>query len=542
MSNTTYLFSSFLQNPEFFFQGYCFIGSDYIFGELGAREYVQNTNEEIIAGQDGCYITVKKSGENFVFGSDYSGYKKILYFKDPVTESWAVSNSLKVLVEHLRENSIEVTPNFPLIKLMSQIETSTQQLVTYSTIANEIQLLPLNTTLEIGPKTLIIHKIEYDDNKTYEELIYNFVEVWSSRFATMMSNESLNITQALTGGLDSRAIFALSNLAKQSLPEGISSKYKLICGLTKGERVDLDIAEEISEYYGYTLNDKNIKDAKLDKLNVWQNYMYWKDISLGLYRPIYFPNSKINPYSISIGGGGGETFKPAYGNYMKPNNFSGLINNLRSKVDDDALEIHLENDLKNTLNKLVYINEAKDLDHLILHCVHFRTRFHAGLFPQYKVAFTPLSSSYLQKMFTKEFIDKVNSSQVLYDLISFMEGLLDFSYDYRDKEPTTKNIDNLIDVDKPLNISIGKVYIGNKNSKVLEDENPNGTEFKSPLELLQKNFNQAREKKLVQSIWGEEFISNAEKVLNEAISNKRFRYASDANAISAILATGIFEA
>lgn len=538
MSDITYLFSSFKENPEFFFQGYCFIGNNYIYGFEGANSYMQETSNSVNPGQDGCYITVEKKGDNYLFGSDYSGYKKVLYFKDPITESWAVSNSLNLLVNHLRENSIEVTPNFSLINLMSQIETSTQQPISYNTIANEIKLLPLNTTLEIGNKVLIINKILIDNDKSYKELMVDFIEVWSSRFATLMTDGSLNITQALTGGLDSRAVFALSSLAKEHISDTVNANYKLICGLTKGETIDLDIAQTISDNYGYTLNDEKVKKASSIKLDNMERYKNWKDISLGLYRPVYFPDTAIDPYSISIGGGGGETYKPAYGNYMKPNNFDGLINNLIRKVGVTELEVQIENDLRNTLNQLNYINNSKDLDHLILHCVHFRTRFHAGLFPQYKVTFTPLSSSYLKHMSTNENIEKIKDSQVLYDLINLVDGLLGFPFDDIYKEPKVYNITNLLKIDRPINIEVGKVYIDDKALSKMEYNLENNSN--QPLELLKEDFDSACQKKLVKSVWGNEFISKAESMLNLAISQGKFRYASDAGVVSAIISTSLF--
>jgi len=542
IDSTTYLFSSFIDNPDYFFQGYCFIDNDYVYGLGGAVGYLQDTGRKIEIGEDGCYVVVNRDRDDFIFGSDHSGYKKILYFKDEVTGEWAVSNSMNLLVEHLRNNSIEVTPNLSLIKLMSQIETSVQQLVSFNTIANEIKILPLNTFLKIGRQSLIISKINkpITDEQSYEELIVSFAEIWASRFATIMLSDKLYITQAITGGLDSRSVFALSNLAKNSLNGHINSRYKLVCGLTKGETIDLDVAKKISEKYEYKLNDQEVSFPKPNKININQKYKCWKDICLGLYRPIYFPDRAVDPITISIGGGGGENNRPSYGNYMKPNSFEGLIKNLCRRVVAPELKVQITNDLRNTLKKLEFINGKKGLDPLILHYKNFRNRFHAGLFPQYKVTFTPLSSLYLDKIATHKNLDKINSSQVLYDLIGMVEGLLEIPFDYSHKDPTSDNILSLVCLKKPLNIKPGKSFIGTDECVVDINAEP-FIEAISPLTLLEEDFNKARAKSIVKSIWSEDFILNAQDILNDAIKNGRFKYASDGTPISAVIATGLFE-
>ena len=59
-NNATYLLSSFEENSDEFFQGYCFDKEDFIFGQSGADEYLKATGKDISFGEDGCYVLAKK--------------------------------------------------------------------------------------------------------------------------------------------------------------------------------------------------------------------------------------------------------------------------------------------------------------------------------------------------------------------------------------------------------------------------------------------------------------------------------------------------
>ena len=153
MSNSTFLLSSFHNNSDFLFQGYCFVDCDYIFGQKGAERYISETGNRIEGGEDGCYVVAYRTGDEYRISCDYAGYKKILYYFDPMSRVWAVSNSLNVLISHLKRKGIIVTPNLSQLYFHAQVkEMFGQQLASFSTIANHIRLLPTCCNLIIGEK------------------------------------------------------------------------------------------------------------------------------------------------------------------------------------------------------------------------------------------------------------------------------------------------------------------------------------------------------------------------------------------------------
>ncbi len=540
-NSTTYLYSSFSDNPDFFFQGYCFVGNDYIYGLDGASSYVKQSGKALGFGEDGCYILAKKQGDNFVFGSDHSGYKKIFYYKDEISGAWVVSNSLNLMVMHLKEKGIQVTPNFAQLIALSKSPTPTQQPTSFNTIVNEIKLLPLNTFLLVGKHVLNVecHKSFKASDTSYNELLADFIETWSSRLATILNNKNLVIEQALTGGVDSRSVFSLTELAKKSLNNKIIADHFLNCGLTRGDTRDIDVAEKISDHYGYPLNPKRDNYEGRVKLNNSQRYNEWKNVCLGTYAPIYFPSLLISPIHTSIGGGGGENHRPFYADYLKSHDYKQLINSVCKGISDPIFKMSINNSMLSTFAHLKYINQISADELLNAHYKNFRNRFHIGLFPQYRVTFTPLSSKLLDKLAAADNMDKIRSSQILYDLMSLVEGLIDFAFDDAKKLPDSNQLKNLTDLGKNFDIKLGDCYIDNTVDYAISAQNDSTVE--SPIIRLKQDFDLACKSQIVKTLWGEDYITKAKAMMEVAIENGKLPYAADGRSISVIVATGLFE-
>jgi len=535
----TYLLSSFKHNPERFFQGYCFDKENFIFGQEGADIYFSETGREIALGEDGCYVSAKKTDSGYEIGSDYSGYKKILYFKDEKSGEWAVSNSLTRLIEHLSENLIKVTPNIELIMMMHIGISVFQQPITFNTIANEIKILPLNSILSIGSNILEVKKIDDPTflDTDYSKMLTDFVTMWSSRIATLFSCKDFFIQQGLTGGLDSRAVFSLSNLAKEG--QKVNADYRLVSNLTRGDDIDIKIAEKITSYYGYELNDKSPPTSyNPQKLDAQEKYLSWRETSLGLYHPIYFPGFEVDYRKVSIGGHGGENYRIFYAKSPKIYDYDSFIESLSKNLKDAKLKKNLVNSLYETLSTIKDFDKYGDeMDPLMLHYKHFRNRFHSGLFPQYRVTFSPLSSKYLAGIASKDNHQKIESSQILYDLISLTDQLLGIPYDDPNKYPSNENLSQLIEVNINVSPILGKIYAGDPCEK---KDKPSPLK-NHPIGYLREDFDKACKSQLVKKLWSADFIEKALHNLEQAEKFKKFKNATDAISVSTIIATGLFE-
>lgn len=423
--------------------------------------------------------------------------------------------------------------------IMSQGPSVVQQPITFNTIANEIKILPINTSLSIGENTLKIDKIDKIEtqNTNYHDMLLSFVNIWLSRFLTLLSCKDIHIQQGLTGGIDSRALFSLSNYAYHNVEKKNSADYRLVSSLTRGDDTDMRIAQMITNHYGYELNDKSSTSYNSESLTNEEKYLGWKNICIGLYHPIYFPTTEIDFRRVTIGGQGGENHRIFYAKNSKIKVYNDFIKNLCHKVKDSDLKIDLAIDLYETLIQMQETDMCGDeIDPLILHYRHFRSRFHSGLFPQYRVSFTPLSSRYLNSIAIKENANKMQSSQILYDLINITDGLLDFPFDKSNKAPKDSNLDKLTTVSPNLKIESGTVYSG---VKVYKEDKSLGS--KKPLfKYLKEDFDKACNTEIVKKVWSKDLISEASETLDEAIRNKRFSHATEGVSISAIIATGLF--
>ncbi|MGP9773041.1 hypothetical protein ACT3TN_03875 [Psychrobacter sp. AOP1-A1-57] len=536
MHQSFYLFSSFMNNPDFYFDGYCFVNSDYIFGEGGARKYIFEKNERILGGEDGCYFVSYLDKGRYVFSNDYAGYKKILYYYNPILKVWAVSNSLYALVSHLREEGINITPNLSQLYFHSKNKKSfAQQLTSFNTIANGIYALPTNTNLVIDRYGMRINsnaKKMTSVQSDYKSVLANFVSIWVSRFATIFSQSDIYIRQALTGGLDSRAVFSLTALAKKYLGGSQTAQHSFICNKTRGDNRDIDVAEEICNYYGYPLNSK-VSQLEYRYIGSKDTYDRWKHLSLGIYFPMYFDARSIDPLNINISGGGGEKYRPFY-RTTDEERFEDFCSQQVSRVDRlvDQMEVK-----SNILNSMSTLRKGKN-DPFQIHYTEFRNRFHSGLFPQHIVDISPLNS-YLLATVASDFQDSVKGSQLLYDLINLEKNALEFRFDDLKKAPTNEHIGNLTILDDfDINIEKGNMYLDKKS--LISISKSNETYTNSHLTYLENDLYEAYNDKFIQSIWSKQFLKNVDKDVEKILANNKLAHASEGLNISCFLASSIF--
>ncbi|MGP4971190.1 MULTISPECIES: hypothetical protein [Psychrobacter] len=536
MSDSYYLFSSFTENPEFLFDGYCFIGSDFIFGNLGAEKYICDNNVKIKGGEDGCYVIAYREKDKFIFASDHGGYKKILYYYNPLSKVWAVSNSLHILINHLKSFGINITLNLSQLYFHSSAKgVAAQQPVSFNTIANNIFLLPTNTTLVIDSFGLEIKINKANNYKefSYKHMLSNYIAIWTARFQTIFSEPTLVISQALTGGIDSRAVFSLTSLARKNLDASDKAQHSFNCGKIRGDSKDLEVAEKIAQHYNYKLNN-NIMKNKRSYLNGEETYNRWKNLSLGLYFPIYFESRKTNPLHINISGGGGEKYRHYY-RQNREDTFRKFAKRNLSQIDNISSQLEIEGEM---LNAMDYLANNSTNDPLQLHYTEFRNRLHSGFFSQFIVDISPLNS-YLLSDIANNFHDKVSSSQILYDLINLEPDVLYFDFDKEEKKPKYCNISELTTFNEFDEVmEKGKLYLDQNFEKTNNSAiNKNDNTY---IYFLEKDIEKALSKNTIHHIWSKEFIKNVEIKISNLSSDGGLSHAIEGIPISSLIASSVF--
>lgn len=521
-------------SDEQFFQGYCFLGRDMVFGHVGAELLRSATGHSIPPGEDGTYAAMVRQGRRRLFYSDFNGFKKIFYYWSNGT--WAVSNSIVRLIEHMRINNIPVILNKHRLTCAQYRGAIFNQLTSFDTFIDGIKLLPLNYILDVSDKRLMCYPyIVTISQKNYPSLLRDAVDLWISRMETVLSDDRVIIRSDLTGGLDSRTVLSLLKKAQERLGESKKAPITFRCGVSERSLDDVRVATALSEKYGFLLNE-NVGDNHL-RLSQQQSYESWKHSCLGSYFPVYFPNMGPSPYDISFGGGGGENHRPWYARHVGTNDeniaLPLLLKALPEGRDKDLLALEISNNYSDITNNSLEENPSA----LTQHYRTFRNRFHTGRSPQYLTSYTPLASRHFEDVVRAATPEMTECAQLQYDVMeSLVPGLIDQEFDKAEKSPTDAVRNRLTRFEVGGDASPGILYAPGKADPAKVNRG-SPTTFK----MLQDDFEDAAAKPDVVTIWGEEVIQSCRETLSDALANKKFGHAVDARTITAVIASGLVD-
>lgn len=178
---------------------------NYIFGEEGFKQYTKDYGIDI----DGCYVFAKKINDSFHISSDYYGYKKIFYYWS--SDFWVVSNSLYLIANHLKDSGVVIKPQYSQIAYIGKKREGffLDQLYSLNTAIQGVKLLPVGKRLIISDTDIQICDLNEERGfESYEEGLSYFLGVWIARIAGLLAH-GIYVKSDLTGGLDSRAVFAI---------------------------------------------------------------------------------------------------------------------------------------------------------------------------------------------------------------------------------------------------------------------------------------------------------------------------------------------
>ncbi len=200
------IISSFTDSPAKYFEGYCFSGSDYVAEEDGYRAYV-SSGGSVSPGLDGCYAVIRKTDAGVEFGTHARGLRRLFVYENGA--QWAVGSSLSELADHLRSHGVHLKPCLPVLRAFGVRKSLTAQLSTLQTIFQDITLVPSYCVVRVEHDVVsVVPRAEPADYAPYERDLQVYVETWLSRFQTLYQHPDSRFTVDLSGGLDSRLVFA----------------------------------------------------------------------------------------------------------------------------------------------------------------------------------------------------------------------------------------------------------------------------------------------------------------------------------------------
>lgn len=519
---TTFLTTNSSPPADGFFQGYCFHGTDYIFGQEGVNEFEDTTGQNISGGLDGCYALARRDGDSFIFTNDYAGYKLLYYYHDGST--WAVSNSLAQIVDHLRALGIRILPNYSQLSAALSDGSASSQLFSFETTVRNIRLAPRATDLVVTPDRVVLAQRPGFKKEEYGAGLSRHLDLWAGRFETLILDDEVGVTTDITGGVDSRTNFGLLALAKRRLG-GVGSYPRLNCGSTPTNTEDLDVALKLGEHYGLEIND----ERRFPRYNLTPEecYQTFRDLNVGVSYTLYMPVEGPTPRKISFGGGGGEIHRKFYEGHIKTKDVERFFSSYGSRLKYPWLSQEYTRDGRDALE----FATRPGTDPLRVHYREFRHRYHVGRTPRYGVSFTPLDSVTADLTQSQAGQDRLDDGQFNYDVLASLDPeLLEMPFDKPSKAPNPQVQDRLTRVEVSQDARPGRVWAPQPEPRKVNRSAPKRNA------VLANAVEAALEDPFVTTFWGREAADSATDLLTQLLDGRNIGNAVNGKPISALLA------
>ena len=514
----TYLYSSFTGLPDRHLDGYCFVGVDYVAGEDGRKAFLEATGQDVPPGEDGNYLVVAPQGAGHQIGTDGAGFKKVFYFS--IDGVWCISDSLYDLAHHLTDHGVPLSANMAQVAAYTVDTTIAKQISSFRTVFNEVLLLPHDAVLDLNNGSLQMRRLDRGRATDYEHALADYLNTWVRRFETLIADGRVNTTVDLTGGADSRSVFALMHTAVERLRSS-DARLTLKSNTNDRWRADFDAATHLAAEYGYAINKRHPRAGGLFH-TTQSSYEQWRSLAIGIYMPIYFPGEYTHAFDVQFHGGGGECHRPFY----LEGTPESLLASLR-QIRQRALVREWKSQLLETITELASSNPR--VDPLTLHYREFRHRSHVGRVSQYRVALMPLGSRLLE--LATDHLGATDSAQVNFDIMdSLVPGLKDHPYDDPSKAPTDINRAQSTIVAVESRADPGTVYAGQPTARHTVEP----IDGRERMRLLATEYDGAKSP-AVRKIAGRRFIRKADAVMAHGLKHGSFRHATQAKRISAVL-------
>ncbi len=424
------------------FQGYAFVDADYINGQAGLSAYVRHTGRSVPPGEDGCYVVARSTGGALEVGTDANGLGRLFLYRSG--SDWAIGSSYSELIDHLRSEGWPLTVTPARLRPFAVRNTFTMQLTTFQTAFDEVRLLPVGTTAVIRKGRLETRQAPAPQVPDYQEALHEYLSVWRRRTQTLLGDERITFTADLSGGADSRAVFAF--LLNSGLFNTEDERFSLLSGVN--QKTDLAVATSIAALYGMTVNGPQAAPRSL--VSGDRAYSHWREHSLGVYSPVYVSATFQNPFEVHAHGGGGGTGRQHY----SASDPTELLDRFRGKMPPADFDLWRD-EVSATRDQLV--EYAPDLVPSIHHYMQFRNRFHFGHIPQARPMFTPLNSRFaLQALSALPMGERRRFRMDVME--SLAPGLKDHPYDDPAKAPTDDELDHLTVLRQLGHLPSGQVY------------------------------------------------------------------------------------
>lgn len=391
-----------------------------------------NIREDILLSGTGTYVWVRKMLDSIEILQDFNGSYGLFVFEKE--DYFAISNSFTYLVEHLKEKeTLTLNKDFAYSFFVSGLCS----FIYSQTLVNEIEMIPRHFKLliNIKDKSLKYEEIDYGeatisiDSPEGMDVLDTWHDNWV-RFIRKLKSDTDYINVDLSGGFDSRIVFALV-LSSNIDIDKIRVNSRIGGGGAYDE--DYEIASQIAERFGFKLNNNLHQPIKnFSQMGTPINLSFYA--KLGFHRQMYFKMDYCSKPAYKLNGSGGEAIR-SYWNYS-PQKF--IEDSLKSaNFYSPQLAKPTEYMLNDTFKKIQEKHNVSDADSNQLtsllyketRCRNHFGKSNTGNYLTNRIEFHPLLDPMLHRLKLSD--DKCGDNNLLMSVIftRYCPELLDFKFE-----------------------------------------------------------------------------------------------------------------
>lgn len=424
------------------FEGYAFVGPDYVHGRSGQQEFQRVTGHSIPSGHDGCYVTAHWQAEEYVVGVDSRGLGRLFLYQRAGV--WVLGSSLYELATHARELGLPITPMPEMLSAFTLNGSFSSQMTSVDTVFAEIELVPSRVEVVIVDKRLGLRSIARPEQQDYEAALTDYLELWRTRAATLLRDPRITFSTDLSGGLDSRAVVALL-LSTGEFSTG-NARHQVVSATSKVD--DYRAARGVADTYGFELNG-SVARPRLPHSGKRAMHR-WRAHCLGTYMPVYLTAAAENPFIVRGHGAGG-------GNHRVTFVDATIAERLDRYASKRSSQTHRRWARSVEASLYTLSDHHPNAHPMVVHYREFRNRFHFGHAPHYRAMFMPLSSGMLDMITDRD--DSRSHRQFYFDIMeSLVPGIIDLPFDEPHKSPTASELEAVTTVRLTSQVVAGRVY------------------------------------------------------------------------------------
>ena len=387
--------------------------------------YDSNLTDEFELNGEGTYVRILKKGNLIQISQDFTGCYGVYVYKND--SCFVISNSFLKLVEYVYDK-YPISLNKDV--LLSFLPADLCAIQYRQTMINEIEVLPRTyvINIDIEKKTFVVENKYYDEQsvlidseegiRILDDWFYKWISIYRS-----IAEETNHLQVDLTGGLDSRLVFAIL------LNSNINLNKICIYSKIQGEvhKEDYEIASLIADKYNFKLNN-----------HVPRNLIWFDDIFDSINQAYYnrlcyhkyfsFPQTvSLDPSYVS-GGYGGERLRDY--SFVTPQEYTEKCVKRAGSLSDEFKE-PTRNVLDNTFKRLQFDFNINDNSSKLLPQLLFRETKNRNHFGKMSVDFYLTNQIRLSPLLDQNLFKLINEGDLLYALIfvRYCPELLNIKFD-----------------------------------------------------------------------------------------------------------------